>query len=158
MSEKTIADRGARARLDFVSGVILALLSAAALLWLIPEFVPGEASRGEVSPKFFPNLSATVVLVCAIGLMLTNLQTFRLPSGGAARAVGLQLTVWIVIATVIFLLLANVGFLAAAAFSVIAGVAVARYRRRLWLVLLLAVGLPAFLDWGVWTLFFIELP
>jgi hypothetical protein len=81
-----------------------------------------------------------------------------LPSGGATRAVGLQLAVWTALATVVFLLLSYVGFVAAAAFSVIAGAVVARYRRRPWLVLLLAVGLPTFLEWGVWSLFFIELP
>lgn len=158
MSDETSQDRGARARLNFIAGAVLFLLSAAVILWLIPGFVPGEATRGEVSPKFFPNLAATVILICSIGLMLTNLQTFKLPSGGAARQVALQLAGWTAIATAIFLLLAYAGFFAAAAFSVIAGVAVARYRRRLWLVLLIAVGLPLFLDWGIWTLFYIQLP
>jgi hypothetical protein len=158
VSGTTTTDRGAGARrLDFFCALLLAAVSLAAILWIIPAHVPGAASRGEVAPSFFPNLTAGVVLVCAVALAIANAGAVlqRAPTGGPVILV--EIAGWTVVAAAIWYLLAHVGFIAASVFATAAGTLVARYRR-LWFSILTALILPFVLQFAVQALFGIALP
>jgi hypothetical protein len=151
-------DRGAQRRLDFVCAAVLAILCLVALVWVIPANVPGEATRGEVAPSFFPNLTAGVVLVCSLAMIVDNRGAlFERANSGGWRILG-ELAGWCVVAAAIWLLLAHIGFVAASMLATAVGTATARYRRRLWLVAAGAIALPFALHYAVLALFGIALP
>lgn len=158
MSEPAENDQAARGRLDFLSGAVLSALCLFAILWLIPRYVPGEATRGEIAPSTFPYLTASVVLVCAITLMITNWRSFRQADHSGGRRLLAELGGWMLIASGTLLLFDRAGFVAAGIFSVICAMAVTRYRRHLWLLALIVVGLPFVLKYAVWQIFSIQLP
>jgi len=55
-------------RIDFLSGLFLFGLSLVILFYLIPNYV-SESSHAELTPRFFPNLAAIVLL--ALSFFLT---------------------------------------------------------------------------------------
>lgn len=158
MSGTSAKDRGAGARrLDFFCALVLVAVSLAAILWIIPTHVPGAASRGEVAPSFFPNLTAGVVLVCAVALAIANAKAVlhRTPTGG--QLILADIAGWAVVAAAIWYLLAHVGFIVASVFATAVGTLVARYRQ-LWLSTLIGLTLPFVLQFAVQALFGITLP
>ncbi len=156
MSSRT--DRGAGRRLDFICGLVLTAASMVVLIWIIPGTVPGEASRGEVAPSFFPNLTAGVVLVCSVALVLANRGAVSMRLGTEGwRTLG-ELAGWAVLSVTIWLLLRHLGFIAASIAATAVFTLVSRYRGRLWLVALIAILLPVALRFGVQALFGITLP
>jgi hypothetical protein len=158
LTERLSQDQGARRRLDFASGLVLSVLSLLALAWIIPMAVPGEASRGEVSPSFFPNLAAGIVLACSLALMAMNRRTLAEGVDAGGLRILAELIAWTVVGGTIWLVLARVGFLPASILATAAGVAVSRYRARLWLAALIALALPFLISRAVWMLFDIRLP
>ncbi len=151
-------DRGASGRLDFLSGLVLAVLSVVALVWLIPGFVPSADIPGQMSARFFPSLTAWVVLVCAVGLMIANRRFVTGSTQGRGRLILTELAVWLVCGTVLMALVVWVGFIAAGIAAILGGAYVSRYRARPILILALAIGLPILLDQLVWHVFTVQLP
>ncbi len=158
MSETTEEDRGARRRLDLISALVLVAASLVALLWIIPVYVPGEGSRGGVAPSFFPNLTAGVVLVCAIVLVVVNRGGFALRLGAEGWRTLAELLGWGVLSVALWLLLRHAGFIVASIVGTGVLTVVARYRGKLWLPALIAVLLPVALYYAVAGLFDIFLP
>ena len=158
MSTPVKTDQAARGRLDFISGAVLSALSAFAILWLIPRYVPGEASRGEIAPSTFPYMTSLVVLACSLALMASNWRSFRDATHSGGRRLLAELAGWALVSCGTLFLFSTFGFVAAGIFGVVCGIAVAGYRRHLWLLALIAVGLPFLLHFAVWQIFSIQLP
>lgn len=151
-------DQGASGRLDFLCGLVLALVALVALLWVIPAHVPGEATRGEVAPGFFPNLTAGVVLICSLALMAANWRSLGAPGHTGGLRIVIEVLGWAVFAIVIMGLMSRVGFIAASVLATATGVLVSRYRKRLWLAGLITLALPFAITQAIWALFHISLP
>lgn len=151
-------DQGAKRRLDFICGLVLAVLSLIALVWLIPVSVPGEASRGEVAPSFFPKLTAGVVLACSLGLVFLNRSTLQESSHTGGLQIVTEVVGWGVFATVIMLLLLHVGLAPASILATATATVVSRYRGRWWISAIIALSLPFVLQFAVQALFSIQLP
>jgi hypothetical protein len=158
VSDSNANDRGARGRLDFQSGTALAVASVAAIFWLIPRYVPGEAVRGEIAPSTFPYLTAYVVLICSIALMITNWRNFRSAERSGGSLLLVELAGWVAIASITLLAFDRFGFIASGTFAVVCAMGVTRYRQHLWLLALIALGLPFLLKIAVWQIFSIQLP
>lgn len=158
MSEAAKPNRGAHGRLDFVSGALMALVALVLFVWFAPTFAPGEGGPGQIAPSFFPRMAAAVMFVCALLVMARNLRALSAPGTGEGLSLLSELAGWTVFAGGLYALLAWAGFVPAGIFAILCGVALTRYRKRLWLATILAVGLPFLIDWGVWKLFWIELP
>jgi hypothetical protein len=136
----------------------MTLLSLLLFVWFIPTFAPGEGGPGQIAPSFFPRIAVAVVFVCALLIMAANARALAAPGAGEGGRLLAEIAGWTVFASPLFALLAFAGFVPAGMFGVLAGVALTRCRRQPLLILLLAVGLPLFLDWAVWTVFLIDLP
>lgn len=158
MSEQAEQDQAARGRLDFLCGAVLSALCLFAIFWLIPRYVPGEATRGEIAPSTFPYLTVSVVLLCSIALMISNWRSFRQANHSGGRRILVELSGWMLIAGGTLFLFDRAGFVAAGVFSIFCAMAATRYRRHLWLLALIAVGLPFLLKYAVWQIFSIQLP
>ena len=158
MSDSANPDQGAKRRLDFICGLVLALLSLLALVWVIPMAVPGEASRGEVSPSFFPNLTAGIVFVCSVAMAIMNRGTLRESSHVGGVMILAEVVGWGLFATVIMMLLLHVGLLPASILATVTATFVSRYRGRWWITAVIAIALPFVLRFGVQALFSIDLP
>ncbi|MCK4509087.1 MAG: tripartite tricarboxylate transporter TctB family protein [Desulfuromonadales bacterium] len=109
-------------KMDFLSGLFLFGLSLVILFYLIPNYVT-ESSNAELSPRFFPNLAATVLLILSFFLSIISLkqlfyhekwkgftvlftfQTQETPKAGPLLSV--------IIISIYFLLFEHVGFLIA---------------------------------------------
>ncbi|MGI3171018.1 tripartite tricarboxylate transporter TctB family protein [Pseudooceanicola sp. C21-150M6] len=150
--------QGAAARLDLISGLILIVISLLALVWVIPVAVPGEAARGEVAPSLFPNLAAGVILICSLALVIVNRRALRMSGDGSGSALLVELLGWAVFATLLMVVLKFIGFIAASIFASAVATLVARHRGRWWIPVIIALGLPVFLQWAVNALFYINLP
>lgn len=158
MSESEKTDQGAKRRLDFLSGLTLAVFSAVALVWVIPAAVPGEASRGEVAPSFFPNLTLGVILICSMAMVIQNRSALRDWGTFGGTRILIEVAGWAVVAVTIMVLLTKVGFVPASIFATAVATVVSRYRGRWWIPALIAISLPFLLRYAVQALFSIELP
>ena len=158
MTDSNENDRGARGRLDFQSGSALTIASLVAIFWLTPRYVPGEAVRGEIAPSTFPYLTAFVVLICSLTLMITNWRNFRSTDMSGGSRLLAELAGWVAIAGITLLAFDRLGFIASGTFAVLCAMTVTRYRQHLWLLALIAFGLPFLLKVSVWQIFSIQLP
>jgi len=61
-------------RSNFWSGLIAFLASVLLLVWLIPTY-GGDGFGGSVSPKFMPNLGATLMLCASAAVWISSLAT-----------------------------------------------------------------------------------
>lgn len=158
MKAEADIDQGAKRRLDFICGLVLALLSLIALIWVIPFAVPGEASRGEVAPSFFPNLTAGVIFVCSVALVILNRSALRESAHVGGWMILAEVLGWGLFATVLMVLLTHVGFVAASILATVAATVVSRYHGRWWIPVTIAIILPFALRYAVQALFSIDLP
>lgn len=158
MNKSTENDQGAKRRLDFICGIVLAVLSLFALVWVIPAFVPGEASRGEVAPSFFPNLTAGVILLCSLAMIFQNRQTLAEQMRIEGWNILAEVAGWGLLATAIMLLLEYVGTVPASILATVVATFICRLGSRWWIAAIVAVTLPFLLRFGVQLLFSIELP
>jgi len=150
--------RGVRGRLDFLSGAVLTAASLVAILWLIPGYVPGEATRGEIAPSTFPYITALVVMICSIALMITNWRNFRTVEQSGGWRILAELAGLTIVAGGTLLLIGRFGFVSAGIFAVVCAIYITHYRQHLWLLALISIGLPFLLKYGVWQIFTIQLP
>jgi cell division protein FtsW (lipid II flippase) len=158
MSEISDIDQGAKRRLDFICGLALAVLSLIALVWMIPAGVPGEASRGEVAPSFFPNLTAAVILACSLAMIYLNRGTLRDSVRIGGWIMLAEIAGWGVLSIAIMQLLKHAGTVPASILATVVATVVCRFRGRWWIPAVVAVTLPFVLRYGVQFLFSIELP
>ena len=158
MSNVKQTDQGAARRLDFICGVVLAVLSLVALVWVIPAAVPGEASRGEVAPSFFPKLTAGIIFICSLALAVLNRDALRANARIGGWTILGEIAGWGVLATTIMLLLIHVGLVPASILATAVATVVARYRGHWGIPVVVAIALPFVLRFGVQALFSIELP
>ena len=86
MSETGLQDRGAQGRLDFLIGLIAVVGAIVAALWIIPAQIEPTSAAGQLSPRFFPTLSVSVIALFGLALMFKNrgFALSRLPHPGPA--------------------------------------------------------------------------
>jgi len=152
---------GARAPVDdAVAGVLRAARALAALVWFIPANTASVVGEYDVSPTFFPELTAALVLALSIALALSGFARMR-RSGPGARSTGARAVVefvaWSVTATLAVLGIAKVGFVVTAALLIAAGMMLAG-RRSWYLIVVAAISFPLLLDAVAWWIFTVDLP
>lgn len=152
---------GARAAVDdALAGALLAVLAVLALVWLIPANTASVIGEYDVSPTFFPELTATVVLLLAIALLLSGLARMRRPAEGARSSAGhalLEFGAWSVAATLAVLGIAKLGFVVTAA-ALIAAAMLLAGRRTWYVIAIAAIGFPLLVDAVAWWVFTVDLP
>ena len=68
------------ARVNIITGCVLILFSLFAILWLIPAYtVVQDDVRAALSPRLFPYITATSLLILSTILLITNLLKLRRP-------------------------------------------------------------------------------
>lgn len=68
------------ARVNIITGCVLILFSLFAILWLIPAYtVVQDDVRAALSPRLFPYITATSLLILSAILLITNLLKLRRP-------------------------------------------------------------------------------
>jgi len=158
MNETGLSDRGAQGRLDFLIGLIAVLGAIVTAFWIIPAQIEPTSAAGQLSPRFFPTLSVSIIALFGLALMFKNrgFALSRLPHPGPALL--LETLAWAVWATATMLLLSYAGFIAAGAVSCFAGMILARQRRHLILCAVASLLLPLAIQQLAWHAFYIQLP
>ncbi|WP_298500247.1 tripartite tricarboxylate transporter TctB family protein [uncultured Maritimibacter sp.] len=158
MSNAARSHRDASGRLDFLIGLIALVAACLALVWVIPAQVEMPARTDQLSPRFFPTLSAIVIAVFGAAIMVRNWHWAlrRVPNDGLRMVV--ETLAWAAWATVTMLLLIHVGFVVASSLSCFGAMLLAGQRRHLILCALGSVGLAYGLDLLAWHAFYIQLP
>ncbi|MWB78224.1 hypothetical protein GLS40_09325 [Pseudooceanicola sp. 216_PA32_1] len=158
MSDAAQLDRDASGRLDFLVGLVALVAAGLALVWVIPAQVEMPAQTDQLSPRFFPNLSALVVAVFALALMVRNRHwIFVRPRHDGFRIL-LETACWAVWATATMVLLTRFGFVVAGSLSTFAAMILAGQRRHLIWCALGSATLAYGLDQLAWHAFYIQLP
>ena len=155
-------------RVNLAASLIILLIAGIALGWLIPNYVPSKHDAGDLPPTLVPMLS---MAVCALTALLLGISAWRRSGGvpdetqddeaadqlifGLKQAANLLL--WLAAATVIWLLLKYVGFMAAAAVAIAAGTVYGGIRN-VWIIIASAVIIPLLIDKIVWYGLNIRLP
>ena len=151
---------------DRVTAVLLAALAVFALAWFIPTHTSPAQSRLDLAPALLPSIAMAVVGAMAVLLLWSR----RRPAdsghtdeeyGDEASGIGrhelVNLGLCLAAGAVTYALMTAVGFVVAGALLAAAGMWHARLRNR-WLLVGLAVGVPAVLDRVAWYAFTILLP
>jgi len=155
-------------RVNLAASLIILLIAGIALGWLIPNYVPSSHDPGDLPPTMVPVLSMSV---CALTAFLLGVSAWRrsadvpdeTPTDEAAGKLvyGLKetanLLLWLAAATVIWLLLKHVGFVAAAAVAIAAGTVYGGIRN-VWIIIASALTIPLLIDKIVWYGLNIRLP
>ncbi len=155
-------------RVNLAASLIILAMVGLVLGWLVPNYVPSAHDAGDLPPTLVPILS---MAVCALTALLLGISAWR--RGGdvpdetqddeaAERLIfGLKeaanLLLWLTAATVIWLLLKYVGFLAAAGVTIAAGTVYGGIRN-VWIVISSALIIPLLMDKIVWYGLNIRLP
>ena len=151
-------DGGASAAIDIVSGLVLAALSTIALVWLIPMQVSGVSDGTDVSPAFFPKLTAWVILVLSLVVVAHRFLRGDPRSGWiVGREILAETGAVLIFALAVGMLVPFIGYLPTTILVILVGGFVAGYRRW-WALILLAVLFPIVVRFGAWTIFTVELP
>ena len=158
MSEVENGNRGASGRLDFIAGGVFLALSLIALIWAIPAFVDTPANTTQLSARFFPYLTASVVAVSSAALMAANRHMVRLPTGGLGVLIVGEAVVWGLCAVAVIAALRWFGFVPTGIGLTLLATLVSRHRGNWIAAVLIAVLLPIAVDQLVWHVFMIELP
>ncbi|RAI02262.1 hypothetical protein DLJ53_12930 [Acuticoccus sediminis] len=150
-------DDGAARAVDLLFGVVLAVASAVVLVWIIPNTVDLEAQGADVSPAFFPRLSAGAVLVLSLGMTAHRLVKgppldWERPLRIVGEVAGCALA-----ALAVAFALPRIGFVATGAVVIALGAVLTHYRRW-WAIGLLAILFPLVVSFGAWTIFMVDLP
>lgn len=151
-------DGRASSAIDIVSGLVLATLSVIALVWLIPANVSGVSDGTDVSPAFFPRLTAWVILVLSL-IMVAHRFLRSDPGDGwvAGRRILAETGAVLIFALTVGTLVPVFGYLPTSILVILVGGFIAGYRRW-WALILLAVLFPIIVRFGAWTIFTVELP
>lgn len=149
---------------DAVAGALLAVLAIGALVWFIPAHTDAAAGEYDVSPAFFPNLAATVLLALSVALALAGIARMRFAAQQPLRGIQsvgvsalLELVAWSIIAALAVFGLATIGFVATTAVLIAGGMLLAG-RRTWWLIAAVAVTFPLLLDAAAWWIFTVDMP
>jgi hypothetical protein len=151
-------NRGASGRLDFLIGLIAVIGALLAILWLIPSQIDASGQSGQLSPRFFPTLSAAIVGLFGLALAVKNHRyaLIRVPNAGPRLL--LETLAWGIWASLTLLILAKLGFIVAWALSCFAAMLLAGQRRRLIWCAIVAILLPVAIQQLAWHAFYIQLP
>jgi len=155
-------------RINLTASLIILAMAGFALGWLIPNYVPSAHDPGDLPPTLVPMLS---MAVCGLTALLLGIAAWRRRedvsedarnSEASERLIfGLKeaanLALWLAAATVIWLLLKYVGFIAAAVVAIAAGTVYGGIRN-VWIVLASALIIPLLVDKIVWYGLNIKLP
>lgn len=158
MSGAEDGKRGAQGRLDVISGGVFLLLSVVALVWAIPTFVDTPADTPQMSARFFPYLTASVVALASAALIFANRRTVRLPTAGLGALILGEALVWGLCSVAVLAALVWVGFVPTGIALTLAAMLVARHRGNWSVAIAIAVLLPIAVDQLVWQIFLIDLP
>ena len=150
--------RGADGRLDFVIGAIATVGALLVIFWLIPSQIEASAQAGQLSPRFFPRLSAGMVGLFGLALMVKNRRHAFTRTPHAGLRILIETLAWAAWATVTLLLLSTLGFIVAGALSCFAAMLLAGQRRRLVWCALISILLPIAIQQLAWHAFYIQLP
>ena len=160
-----MADVGTKNRLaaiDIAAGLVLAALSALCLLWIIPNHVGTAVSENDLSPAFFPQLTAWLCL--ALSLYLVAVQAARIKSFSAlqaglseGRSILFDIVAWAAVASLAWFAMSAIGYVPTAVILLVLGAMVCRFRHAL-AIAGLAIVLPAAIDQLAWLIFQVDLP
>ncbi|MDA4845061.1 tripartite tricarboxylate transporter TctB family protein [Hoeflea poritis] len=150
------------AAIDIAAGLVLAAMSAICLTWIIPNHVGTGASENDLSPAFFPRLTAWLCL--ALSLCLVAVQAARINSLSAlrtglakGRSVLFETVAWAAVASLAWFAMSVIGYMPTAAALLVLGAIVCRFRHAL-AIAGLAIVLPAAIDQMAWLIFQVDLP
>ncbi|MBT9384415.1 tripartite tricarboxylate transporter TctB family protein [Pseudooceanicola sp. CBS1P-1] len=158
MSGSSPQDRGAQGRLDFLIGALAVAGALLSVFWMIPAQIAPTADAGQLSPRFFPTLTATVVGLFGLAMMIRNRAWAlrRVPHAGPRLL--RETLAWTVWATATLLLLTYAGFIVTGALSCFAAMLLAGQRRHLLLCALGSILLAVAIQQLSWHAFYIQLP
>ncbi len=157
-AEKREAGGDEACLIDIAAGLVLAAMSIATLLWLIPVYVELGTSKHDVGPAFFPRLTTFVILGFSILLVITKAVRFRKGNPGlSGKSIIMEIIIWVMISTLSVFALTKLGFIFTALMLVGLGAIVCGYRNW-WVVAVLAVVFPVIIDQAAWLIFTVELP
>ncbi len=163
MADAQTPDQGSeRAAVDIAAGLVLAAASIVCLAWIIPNHVGTSVSEHDISPAFFPNLTAWLVLALSLALVATRIpridrQQGRLGGLSAGRPIVLQTAAWAVAALLAWYGMTAIGYMPTAAAILVAGAVACRYRN-IFAIVGLAIVLPIAIDQLAWFVFQVDLP
>lgn len=144
--------------IDIAAGLVLAAMSIATLVWLIPNYVELGTSKHDVGPAFFPRLTAFVVLGFSVLLVITKAIRYRksIPDL-SGMSILVEVAIWAVISILTILGFSRFGFIFTAPLLIGLGAIVCRYRVW-WVIAVLAVSFPFIIDQAAWLIFSVDLP
>ncbi len=151
-----------RAAVDVAAGLVLAAVSIVCLAWIIPNHVGTNVSEHDISPAFFPNMTAWLVLALSVALVATRIARIdrqRGPLGGLSTGLPIvvETAAWAIVATLAWYGMTAVGYMPTAAAILVTGAVACRYRNIL-AVAGLAIVLPVAVDQLAWLVFQVDLP
>lgn len=148
----------AHSRTDVIAGSVLAVASAAALLWLIPSFVDGPVLPDQFSPRFFPSFAVTVVLVLSLVLTVQGLARMKeAPAPDPAAPFLVQAALWAVFCALVLAGVSYAGFLATAIVALLVW-GFAAGGRNLKILVPAGLALPPLISFAVNAAFGVQLP
>ena len=163
MADAQTPDTGSeRAAVDVAVGLVLAVVSIVCLAWFIPAHVGTSASEYDVSPAFFPNLAAWLVLFLSLALVatrITRIDRSAGPLGGVSAGwpIVTQTVTWSVVALLAWYGMEAIGYMPTAAAILVLGAVACRYRN-LFAIVGLAIVMPVAIDQLAWLVFQVDLP
>lgn len=145
-------------RTEITAAAVLVAVGLIALFWLVPNHTQPAMSENDISPAFFPALSAAVVISLALGMIAVRL-TRRIVTTVALSGPGIlaEQVIWAVAAFAIFLAMPVIGFVPTTILVIVLGAWAIGYRSWMFIALF-AVGFATVVDFGVWQIFTVDLP
>ncbi len=157
-----VQSQSRQAAIDIAAGLVLAAMSALCLIWIIPNHVGTSVSENDLSPSFFPKLTAWLGLalsLCLVAVRAARINSFSELSAGLAggRAILFETVAWVAVASLGWFAMPAIGYVPMAAALLVLGAVACRFRNAL-AVAGLAIVLPAAIDRLAWLIFQVDLP
>ena len=145
-------------RTEIAAAAVLVAAGLFALLWLVPNHTQPAMSENDISPAFFPALSAMTVIALALGMIVVRLtRAVATAVSLSGPGIMLELAVWTAAALAMFLALPVIGFVPTTVIVIVLGAWAIGFRRWLFITLF-AIGFAVIVDLGVWQIFTVDLP
>ena len=160
-NKESLIDGSVSPIVNIVAGILLAALSLWIIFSLIPNNINQVSGENDISPSLFPNLTAWFFL--GLSLVLVTLNGLKLRVTGVKDLDGdgiwilLQIIIWLLTATVVYVFLPIAGFLIVSGSLIILIAFIAQYRNY-WMIVALAIAMPLLTSHIVWLVFQVELP
>jgi hypothetical protein len=151
-------DSRSAVRTEIAAAFALTAAALFALFWLIPNNIEPARSELDISPAFFPVLTAGLVLFLSLVMLVARLTRAVVATAElSGPAILSEVVVWCGASVAIWFALPVIGFIPTS-IAVVILVGLATGYQKWWVLGAMAILFSITVDFGAWQVFTVDLP